>query len=117
MATLLLLILGAFEAKAELKVKDYRKAMGSGNSMIVGTTKMYVLGLGEGMEWANATVGSMKIYCQPGKLVMRMENYMQILDRKIESMSSSGNRAEIDGDDIGMVLLLGLQETFPCAGK
>src|ERR1700732_5051732 len=108
LANLLLLTLGAFQAKAELTVKDYKAAIASAKPTLVDVTKIYVKGLGEGMGWANVAIGAKKLFCQPGKLALDMQNYIQILDREIAVLSEERTQAELNGYFVGMVLMKGL---------
>ena len=51
----------------------------------------------------------------PEKLALGIENYIGIIDRQIKALSSSGLPPEqLEQTDIGLVLLAGLQATFPC---
>ena len=57
----------------------------------------YIVGVGEGLSWANAHLMALKqppIYCQPSHL--GMISY------------------ELNASPAGMVLLLALEDTFPC---
>jgi len=54
------------------------------------------------------------IYCQPAKLALGTQNYKDILDQEIKSLPASPKVNEMT---INILLLLGLQETFPCKGK
>ena len=59
----------------------------------------------------------MQLYCQPDKLVLDLANYVEILDRQIKTEATKNTQAELDDMSVGLVLLKGLQDTFPCAGK
>ncbi len=74
----------------------------------------YIQGVGEGFGWANAELrvkGRPLLYCQPGKLSLGPDNYLDILNRELEEPYVAGLRAPtaIEG-----ILLQGLERTFPC---
>jgi len=111
-------VLGANQANAEVTVKEYRTAMARGRE--VDAMKVYVKGLGEGVGWANIRAKSLSapLYCAPPNFAVGLENFLDILDREIElEMKRKMPQAQLDGSMIGLLLVLGLQETFPCARK
>jgi hypothetical protein len=116
LATLLLLTMSVFQARAETSVKKY-KAEIAANGADVSLTKIYILGLGDGFLWANAKMLVDKkspLYCQPDKLVLGMENYVEILNRQIKAEATKNTQAQLDEMSLGLLLLQGLQDTFPC---
>ncbi len=75
--------------------------------------KQYLGGVGTGFFWANIQLRTRKLpqfYCQPGKLAMYDENYLQVLDNYI--MNRLGTLH--DKSPIEELLLRALAETFPC---
>jgi len=112
------IVLSAVQGNAEITVKEYKAAIA--NAAGGDAVKLYIKGLGEGIGWANirATTAKMPLFCPPGKLALGLENFIDIIDRQIEAQAK-GNmpQAQLDGAMIGLVLLVGFQETFPCTSK
>jgi hypothetical protein len=112
----LLLFLCASQVRAEMKVKEYLSTISSSDTVKAATTKLYVRGLGEGIDWANsATVAP--TYCPPEKLALGVDNYVSIINRRIKTLADKLTKSQLDESWIGQILMEGLQETFPCARK
>jgi hypothetical protein len=110
----------AAQANANMTVKDYKVRMASKDTAKVAVTKVYVQGLAEGIFWVNAFIekkGKEPLYCQPEKLVLDKENYVEILDEQIKTLSKGLPEKEWEELEIGLLLFHGLQDTFPCKGK
>lgn len=78
--------------------------------------KMYISAVGEGFSWANTELtgnGRSPLYCQPPKLGLTFENYLRILKDYIEKNKELVKRLG-DNFPVEVLLLRGLQETFPC---
>ena len=94
-------------ADAEWTVKEY-KSMKHTDMF-----REYITGFGRGTYWANVQLqqtGNSPLYCQPSKLPLSAENYLNILDRYLAE-----NKDKIKPDAIIEFLLLkGLIDTFPC---
>jgi hypothetical protein len=86
----------------ELKVGEYKKVS---NDKL---TLLKVEQMGVGISWANTTFENQKIYCAPSKLALYDKNYKRILDDELKR----GNYS--DDIYIGLILLVGLENTFPC---
>jgi hypothetical protein len=116
LTTLCFLTMSAVQAKAEVTVKEYKTRMASSDAFQVAAMKFYIRGLGEGLTWANTQARAMKtpLFCSPRKLALTLENYIDIIDRQIEKRSSEITQAELEGTFIGLMLTVGLEETFPC---
>jgi hypothetical protein len=111
----MMLVLSALTVKGELTVKQYKERMASSEALNVGA---YIMGLGEGIGWANAAAGSKApLYCQPPKLGIGAETFLNIIDRKIEALSKTMTAEQLDKTFIGLLLMKGLRETFPCESK
>ncbi len=99
--------LSASFADAEFTLKEYRAMKHTE------TFREYITGVGRGIYWANMHLqqtGKSPIYCQPLKLSLSGENYLNILDRYAEQ-----NKDKIKpGAFIELLLLEGLIDTFPC---
>lgn len=86
----------------ELRLRDYEKVI---NEKL---TLLSVDQLGRGISWANTTFKNQKIYCAPKNLALNDRNYKRILDDEIKRGSYS------DETYIGLILLIGIENTFPC---
>jgi hypothetical protein len=84
------------QAKAEITVKDYRARMMSDDAARV--MKTYIKGLGDGIGWANAQANSRKapLFCQPRKLALDVENFVDIINRQIAAASTRLTEAKLD---------------------
>ncbi len=118
MATLFLLSVSMVQLKANTTVKQYKADLASG-STAASFTKVYIYGLGEGFLLANieATKKKAPLYCHPDKLALSMANYVDIVDRQIKERSNRMTQAQLDEIPIAVLLLEGLEETFPCTGR
>jgi hypothetical protein len=94
-------------ANAEFTLKEY-KSMKQTDMF-----REYITGVGRGIYWANLHLqqtGESPFYCQPLKLSLSGENYLNILDRYVEQ-----NKDKVKpGTFIELLLLEGLIDTFPC---
>lgn len=75
--------------------------------------KTYIDGLASGYMWANGTLTNRKqplLYCQPGNLSLGIKNYIDIIDREFQD-NKKGYSLD---DNVELILLIGLQKTFPC---
>ncbi|WP_257834917.1 hypothetical protein [Burkholderia glumae] len=94
-------------------VAEFRKAKRAAETYpaTANSLKAYVGGLGQGMFWANIALeaqGEKKLFCPPRKLALSFDNYSSVLDREVAKPATR------DTDDIGLLLLQGLVDTFPC---
>ena len=72
--------------------------------------EIYVTGLGDAFSWANTYLEQRSfLFCQPSKLALGTKNYMRILDDEIQ------RKIYKEEHSIGLILLMGLKETFPCS--
>jgi len=79
------------------------------------TFAIYITGVGDGFLWANAELITRKqkpLYCQPGKLTLQADNYLEILDRKMKDHEFVEHIPSYF--PLARVLLEALQETFLC---
>lgn len=116
---LCLLIFIGTAAKAEITVRDYRTTMSSKDQAQIALTKFYVNGIAAGIMAANARLDIVnQLYCPNKSLVLNTDNYLDILDREIANLAQRGMpNAMLDETPISLVILGGLQETFPCHNK
>lgn len=101
-------------------VKDYKRDLASDDTRVSGLVKVYVVGLGEGIFWANVfgeVKNKARLYCPPEKLALDGHNYLDILDGEIKAQSSRLTAAELEEQPLGDMLVMGLIKTFPCTGK
>ncbi len=87
----------------------------AGDSASVNELKMYVMGLGDGMLFLNTQAKANKapLYCQPPKLALALENYLDIINQQLSGLPEV-EQSRLDVIPLGAVLLRGLQVTFPC---
>jgi hypothetical protein len=114
--TLCLLALIGTAARAEISVKQYLTVAPSRDQSLIEMTTAYINGMGAGFTWANGRLnarGMPKLFCTPRSLSLNANNYIDILDKQISRMSQKETPG-LDDLPIGFVLLLGLEETFPC---
>jgi hypothetical protein len=94
-------------AKAEVQVKDYDRLKDTA------WFKIYMNGVGVGFERVNAYLSEVKrapLYCQPEKMTLTSEDYLNIIQDSIRK-----NKDTIKFNyPIEMILLRGLMEKFPC---
>jgi len=88
------------------------------------TWRLYIKGVGDGLVWANGFLQGQnhdRLYCQPEKIGLNGDNYDQILESFLPTMSTalktmkSSTWKSIDDVPIGFVLVLALIDSFPCA--
>jgi hypothetical protein len=110
-AIIALCLLAGLQLRADMKLKNYKHIMTSSDAAQIDLVKMFVGGLGDGISTTNTLTGN-HLFCPPEHLGLVLANYTDILDKQV---------ARIDNDDaklqdipIGMLLIKGLAETFPC---
>jgi hypothetical protein len=80
--------------------------------------QIYVEGLGKGFFYANVVMEyetKRRLFCEPDKLVLEKDNFIRILDDKIERKKAAVGFQEAQEILIEILLLSGLKNTFPCA--
>jgi hypothetical protein len=101
---LVTIVLTVVPANSFISVKDYHDYKDQE------LFKIYISGVGEGFLMMNSYLRSYEkppIYCQPGKLVMNADNYINIIESEIK-------RGAKQDSIIELLLLYGLIKTFPC---
>jgi hypothetical protein len=116
MKSLVLVVLLAFmgSASAGMTVKEYEKFKNDD------FMKMYIYGVGVGYSWANAELLTLKrplLYCAPETLVLHGENYIQILNQRIEAVRRIAGDEVLSEYYIEIMLKDGLKQAFPCVVK
>jgi len=106
-ATVLLGIVATPMQAADMDVSDYLSSRDSA------TTREYVAGLGEGMDWANYQIqqaGGHPTFCVPKNLKLNAQNFLDILDaERTRDPQRNSTLMPVSG-----VLHRGLVRTFPC---
>lgn len=110
---MVLLFTFAAETSAELPVEKF-ESLKSDESI-----KLWVHGVGVGFSWANVALIHSKnkpLYCPPAQLYLGADNYLNILVRQLDAMkkASTDTTPMPPKMEIEPILLLGLQNTFPC---
>jgi hypothetical protein len=98
----------AFPVTAQYYVTNYNDVKNNDEFII------FVNGVGEGLAVANAKLRSNNqnmLYCAPTKLVLKSANYMDILNREIKR---NYHKYKATNAHIELILLYGLENTFPC---
>ena len=74
--------------------------------------KIHVLGVGEGLTWAqviSASSGNKRFFCPP-QTPLEADNYMALIE-----VEAAHNPSVTRYTEIGYVLFLALQRAYPCA--
>jgi len=108
----LLLSLVAFNASAEMSVRQYLADRDASNKAAFDRlVKPYLTGVGEGLLWANAQLKAQKgtpFFCDPDDVILTTADYLSIID-------SETQRPYVQPEyPIELLLLKGLQGRFPC---
>jgi len=94
--------------------KHRAEASGSPNRNL---QRIYLLAVGEGFKWANASLGSQKqplLFCAPEQLPLTPENYAQLID---SALSSNRDKYIANELPVEAILLFQLQSKLPCGAK
>lgn len=99
---------------AEMTIREYKNYMAKGQDDLV---KIYIKGLGISSGWMITVQESQdknykKLYCPPLKLGLTVDNYINILEKRIEKVKNVPGYQ--DKVYIELELIYGLMETFPC---
>jgi hypothetical protein len=116
LATVALVGLFCLSLRAEITVKAYQKSVHSSDRDRAATMKLYVMGVGSGIAWANtaAEKNNAPLYCQPPNFSMNGDYYIDILDKTIKELESKTTAKELNEYPVGLIVLMGLQKSFPC---
>lgn len=96
-----------------MTVKDYKAAIASKDKNIAFVAAMYLDGVGNGILIANAEAqrAGKPLYCSPTKLALTMDNYANIVSDQLERLKKM---PDLDEKPVSVLLMVGLEETFPC---
>jgi hypothetical protein len=117
MRTLFILTLFCLPLSASgITVKQYQKDIHSSERIRADAMKLYVMGVGEGIAWANtaAEKNNAPLYCQPPNFSMDGNDYIDVLDKTIKMLESKTSAKELNEYSVGALVLTGLQQSFPC---
>ena len=93
-----------------ISLGKYKEIKRNNDQELLEYTSIKVDGIGVGLSWANSIIEGNPLYCAPNSLSLNRNNYMQILDDEIER----GDALYDEDTPIGLVLYMGLANTFPC---
>jgi hypothetical protein len=96
---------------ASILLRTYKSPIDKADKALL---KVYLDGVKEGIVMLNVTLqaeGRQPLFCQPQKLALTVEQAEEIMMRKAKKM------ADPDGVPISLILIHGLQDTFPCDEK
>lgn len=112
----LFLILGTKVFAIDVSEYQHHNLTQPGRDLMV----FYVAGLSDAYRWANADLVHKEekpLYCFPPKLKVSVDFYQSIILDKIKEASTHASAEELGTTDVATVLLVGLQEAFPCPSK
>jgi hypothetical protein len=111
----LLLLLAGAKAKADMNVAEYESGLQTPH--VARLVKLYVMGLGDGIVSANEIPGRAPFFCAPPNDPIGVEGFLNAINLQIEAYNSRMSQAEVGKLSLGLLLLQGLQEIFPCKGS
>lgn len=119
---LTILALGLLTASVSeaISLKDYLVIKNDTEPIAKYAIDLHIGGMGEGVFAANVAAGRKNawLFCPPTTLALYPDNYVRILNETIDrSIDTETFRTYQDHDGLGVLLLIGLQRTFPCPEK
>jgi hypothetical protein len=96
---------------ASILLRTYKSPIDKADKALL---KVYLDGVKEGIVMLNVTLqaeGRQPLFCQPQKLALTVERAEEIMMRKAKKM------ADPDRIPVSIILIHGLQDTFPCDEK
>jgi len=96
---------------ASVLLRTYKSPIDKADKALL---KVYLDGVKEGIVMLNVTLqaeGRQPLFCQPQKLALTVEQAEEIMTRKAKKM------ADPDRVPVSIILIHGLQDTFPCDEK
>jgi hypothetical protein len=102
-------------AQVSLKLKEYDLMSEKEKE----ATLYYIAGIGNGISWSNVALVETKqrpLYCAPAKFALGLDNYKSFIDLELKKAKSNTNKWAYENMELGHVMLLHLQEVFPCNG-
>jgi hypothetical protein len=108
-------------ANAQMSVKDYQDILATKDSDAMHVVTSYIKGVGDGFVFYGAraedSMNQKPLFCQPDKLPLRTENFVDIINNEIKRAATRMPKEKLDKIPLATILLSGLQETFPCKTK
>ena len=81
--------------------------------------KNFIDGVGYGYSWSNTFLerrGDKKLYCEPQKILLNAENYIDIIDTQIAVLKKRNFPLQaIMETPVELLLYIGLVDSFPCS--
>ena len=81
--------------------------------------KNFIDGVGYGYSWSNTFLerrGDKKLYCEPQKILLNAENYIDIIDTQIAVLKKRNFPLQaIMETPVELLLYVGLVDSFPCS--
>jgi hypothetical protein len=100
-----------------IEVKKYEELKRTSLSRNV--LKNFIDGVGYGYSWSNTFLerrGDKKLYCEPQKILLNAENYIDIIDTQIAVLKRSNLPLQaIMETPVELLLYIGLVDSFPCS--
>ena len=96
---------------ASILLRTYKSPIDKADKALL---KVYLDGVKEGIVMLNVTLqaeGRQPLFCQPEKLALTVEQAEKIMMREAKKM------ADPDRVPVSIILIHGLQDTFPCDEK
>ncbi len=81
------------------------------------TGKFYLKGVGDSLQFASVWGegnGHAPLFCPPEKFVLTADNFDNIYTEELEKLKKEKGVKQTKFLPVGLVMLLGLQSTFPC---
>lgn len=117
-------VVSASPAFAVFTVQDFLDIQSGNCQECKNNFRKYLSGMANGIQYMQIAmrikVKALPLYCPPQRLALSVDNYFDILEREITTqMISLKNKENGDLDRllkrlIQSILVLGLQNTFPC---
>jgi len=102
-----------------MNVKDFEKQMSDEKTQLM--AGVYISGVGEGLLAANARAElskNVRLFCIPRDLVLTTEKVTDIMNRRLKKMLSDGISWEKLGNyEVASIVLMGLEDTYPCSRR
>ena len=98
-----------------LLLKKYRQAHAAGP--LPDSILNYISGIADGLETSNIVLSWKKkpmLFCQPESLALNSQNFITIIDTEIKRRIASGEKPYGDEYPVMLILVDGMQRTFPC---
>ena len=113
-----LCLLSSTAARADWSADEFLARYGAAKSDLEKSIwQRHIEDMSTGFEYANVALiyrGDTPLYCQPKKIALTAEQLADIMKRFLED---NKNAKGLGSGPIGAILLLALQDAFPCDAK